>query len=175
MSLRSVAGKALAAFLPTIFIGGYNFRDSRERADQVREFVRQVYQQISPQFAGLDIGSAAADGHRGARTFRAFAPDFVRHEAAVAKGPQQLVQLTRVLSVGSANVHGVLQPVCLFREATGEQIAGRFTRSGKKVEVDACHHSADHAQRLAWTLLGASLAIFAIRTTPSASAGEWQK
>jgi hypothetical protein len=80
----------------------------------------------------------------------------VGYETSIAKGPEQLVQLPGTLPVRGIYVHGVLHPVRFLREATGEELAGRFPGSREKIEVDACHHSTDHAQRFQRTLAAVS-------------------
>jgi hypothetical protein len=46
----------------------------------------------------------------------------VRHEAAIAKRPQKLVESVRVSTVASLNMDGILQPICFFRQTACERL-----------------------------------------------------
>lgn len=67
------------------------------------------------------------------------AQNFVRHETAIAKSPQKIVQRSHALVVCGPDMDFVIQSICFFGEAADELPACRFAARAQNVKVDLGH------------------------------------
>ena len=120
MPALTIINKSFTAPGPDIFVGGYNFCDTRERLRDRRNFLGQVDQQITaPRRCG-----AATNRDRCRRLGHRSIEYFVGHETSIAKCPQQLIDLFHRLPIRGVNVDGIVESIGFLGEPAGKSLAG---------------------------------------------------
>ena len=60
----------------------------------------------------------------------------MRYETTIAKCPEQFIELTRTLHVGSLNVDRILESVRFFGKPAGELCLCRITARPQDIKID---------------------------------------
>lgn len=113
-----VLAEAFTGKIPARRTGRDDLCDARELLSSWRQICRKVDHQISAR-RQID---GRADRHR-CRVVRQ-PKDFVRHESAVAKGPQQRVEALRLIDIVDVQMDTLTEPVDLIGQAAGEDEIG---------------------------------------------------
>jgi hypothetical protein len=92
MPVVTIGCESLATLLFAGFVGAYKLGDPRESFGARRNFIAQVDQEI----AGTDVRVSAGNSNRGPGFDVAPGENVMRYEAAIAEGPQQVVQSTGI-------------------------------------------------------------------------------
>ena len=135
VALVTISDEAPAAFLLAVLVGGYKLRNARKSTRAGRDRVVEIDEQV----AGAGVSRIATYGYRRFGSLDARANQVVRHEAAVTKRPEELVQAAGRRFVASVDVHSVLESVGFFGEAACIQMSRLFARLTQDIEVDARH------------------------------------
>jgi len=118
MSLVTVSGESFAAQLLAVIVGDYKLCDPWESLGAGGDLIAKIDQQV----AWLYRIVLTTNGHRRGRSIGRVRAALVRHEAAIAKRPQKLVESVRVSTVASLNMDGVLQSISFLCQAACERL-----------------------------------------------------
>ena len=135
MPTLAIINKSLATSGTVVCICRYDLGNAWKFIDHVRNFLRQVDQQI----AVVGWRGVAANGYRRRYVSQWRFENFVRHEAAVAEGPQEVVQLLHALRIGCMNVDGVIQAIGFFGQPAGKSSTGITARAADNIKIDLRH------------------------------------
>ena len=103
--LVPVLGESLTAPLLAIFVRGYKLGDAWESIGAFGDHITQVDEQVP----GLNIIDVTADRHRRRQVLLPATDKVMRHETAVAKRPQQFVDVLGDCITVGVDMHAVMQ------------------------------------------------------------------
>ncbi len=132
VTVFTVIGEALPTFRSAICVAGYKFRDAWKSFGETRNFIAQVYQQVSR----WHCVRFTANGYCRRDIVGG---EIVRNEAAVAKRPQELIEALGIGPILGMDIDGIVETIGLFRQPAGQHVAGLFVDPVENVKVDSCH------------------------------------